>query len=72
MSRCGQTFDWYCMCGDCDTFPLPPVDLLKFGPPMRKETDPSPDLVSSLSSVSNLCYMNVMFNIEKQYIYLST
>uniref|UniRef100_A0A674CY16 Mitogen-activated protein kinase kinase kinase kinase n=1 Tax=Salmo trutta TaxID=8032 RepID=A0A674CY16_SALTR len=46
-----------------------PVDLLKFGPPMRKETDPSPDLVSSLSSVSNLCfYMNVMFNIEKQYI----
>uniref|UniRef100_A0A8C7V833 Mitogen-activated protein kinase kinase kinase kinase n=1 Tax=Oncorhynchus mykiss TaxID=8022 RepID=A0A8C7V833_ONCMY len=45
-------------------------DLLKFGPPMRKETDPSPDLVSSLSSVSNLCYMNVMFNIEKQYIYL--
>uniref|UniRef100_A0A674CYH1 Mitogen-activated protein kinase kinase kinase kinase n=1 Tax=Salmo trutta TaxID=8032 RepID=A0A674CYH1_SALTR len=44
-------------------------DLLKFGPPMRKETDPSPDLVSSLSSVSNLCfYMNVMFNIEKQYI----
>uniref|UniRef100_A0A8C7V0L5 Mitogen-activated protein kinase kinase kinase kinase n=1 Tax=Oncorhynchus mykiss TaxID=8022 RepID=A0A8C7V0L5_ONCMY len=25
-------------------------DLLKFGPPMRKETDPSPDLVSSLSS----------------------
>uniref|UniRef100_A0A674CXZ7 Mitogen-activated protein kinase kinase kinase kinase 6 n=1 Tax=Salmo trutta TaxID=8032 RepID=A0A674CXZ7_SALTR len=49
-----------------------PVDLLKFGPPMRKETDPSPDLVSSLSSVSNLCfYMNVMFNIEKQYIDLS-
>uniref|UniRef100_A0A8C7KYD2 Mitogen-activated protein kinase kinase kinase kinase n=1 Tax=Oncorhynchus kisutch TaxID=8019 RepID=A0A8C7KYD2_ONCKI len=43
-------------------------DLLKFGPPMRKETDPSPDLVSSLSSLSNLCYMNVMFNIEKQYI----
>uniref|UniRef100_A0A8C7UXB3 Mitogen-activated protein kinase kinase kinase kinase n=1 Tax=Oncorhynchus mykiss TaxID=8022 RepID=A0A8C7UXB3_ONCMY len=62
MDECVQTFDWYCMCGDCDTFPLPPVDLLKFGPPMRKETDPSPDLVSSLSSVSNLCYMNAQIH----------
>uniref|UniRef100_A0A8C8G9X5 Mitogen-activated protein kinase kinase kinase kinase n=1 Tax=Oncorhynchus tshawytscha TaxID=74940 RepID=A0A8C8G9X5_ONCTS len=50
---------------ECD---LEVIDLLKFGPPMRKETDPSPDLVSSLSSLSNLCYMNVMFNIEKQCI----
>uniref|UniRef100_A0A4W5LIN7 Mitogen-activated protein kinase kinase kinase kinase n=1 Tax=Hucho hucho TaxID=62062 RepID=A0A4W5LIN7_9TELE len=47
---------------DCDSFP---VDLLKFGPPMRKETDPSPDLVSSPSSVSNIClYKRHVQNIK--------
>uniref|UniRef100_A0A6Q2WUC1 Mitogen-activated protein kinase kinase kinase kinase n=1 Tax=Esox lucius TaxID=8010 RepID=A0A6Q2WUC1_ESOLU len=37
---------------------------LKFGPPMRKETEP-PDQVSRLSSESNHCYANLMFIIVK-------
>uniref|UniRef100_A0A6Q2WQW2 Mitogen-activated protein kinase kinase kinase kinase n=1 Tax=Esox lucius TaxID=8010 RepID=A0A6Q2WQW2_ESOLU len=40
------------------------IGQLKFGPPMRKETEP-PDQVSRLSSESNHCYANLMFIIVK-------
>uniref|UniRef100_A0AAR2LXG6 Non-specific serine/threonine protein kinase n=1 Tax=Pygocentrus nattereri TaxID=42514 RepID=A0AAR2LXG6_PYGNA len=45
---------WFCWC-------LPPVDQVKFGPPMRKETDPCPDSPVRMISLMQAILLMIQF-----------